>query len=116
MSGLPGQNWYLHITRYSRHINFYTLKQVKFTLPVMAGRFTAALFVRTGQTDTKDTRTRYVDKSGVHVHPESVFIFAGICIRLLAAVDGHAKNFSLFIEPKSVYRMISCTICCRRIP
>jgi serine/threonine-protein kinase HipA len=34
-----------------------------------------------------------------------LFFKAQILFWLLAAIDGHAKNFSLFIEPDSAYRM-----------
>ncbi len=34
-----------------------------------------------------------------------IFFKAQIVFWLLAAIDGHAKNFSLFIEPGSAYRM-----------
>ncbi|MCL7931243.1 type II toxin-antitoxin system HipA family toxin [Halomonas llamarensis] len=38
-------------------------------------------------------------------HDRDTFFKANIMFWLLAAIDGHAKNFSLFLEPGSAYRM-----------
>ena len=38
-------------------------------------------------------------------HDRETFFKTQLVFWLLAAIDGHAKNFSLFIEPESAYRM-----------
>ena len=39
------------------------------------------------------------------IHDRETFFKLQILFWMLAAIDGHAKNFSLFIEPGSAYRM-----------
>lgn len=39
------------------------------------------------------------------LHDREIFFKAQIMFWLLAAIDGHAKNFSVFIEPHTAYRM-----------
>jgi len=39
------------------------------------------------------------------IHDRETFFKLQIVFWMLAAIDGHAKNFSLFIEPDSAFRM-----------
>lgn len=48
---------------------------------------------------------RFLRQSKESKHDREIFFKAQVLFWLLAAIDGHAKNFSIFIEPEGRYRM-----------
>jgi len=48
---------------------------------------------------------RFLLQSRESKHDRELFFKAQVLFWLLAAIDGHAKNFSIFIEPEGRYRM-----------
>jgi len=48
---------------------------------------------------------RFLLQSGESKHDRTLFFKSQVLFWLLAAIDGHAKNFSIFIEPMGRFRM-----------